>query len=383
MGQDSSKSVMEDIVGEVVEMGGSGTDDLNISALDPLDSTTSAGDDHTRDYAAGYAVIIKKLMDLGVVTSASSSAILETKNMVIDLAHNISTLNETVAALKEENVRLVAKMQAVSDKQDTVVTATSTYDRSIDDILETESKSSTHTRQVSSTVPACIIRSFWYKHNPDTDMGVDMKYLRPLCDSVFPKLESQVKSQLGVLLSKHIDNYEHNVNVGDNMMMVLCSKTDVTLSDGRIAIIRTMRLLGTSYAFMLPRALACLLSRVEVMDNCAVRIVKAPRMDEIIGLGEGYDVVATKLIDQPKVRKGIKRLNSSNATKATIKSFIKCIAAGRVQNDGKMLAVPGVGHKAARPLFPAQGAPSVITDDAVITNPRGSSMFDALRKSAK
>ena len=228
-------------------------------------------DDGSRDYAIGYVVIIQKLMHLDAKISTNYSVMLDVKNMIIDLGHTVSKLNDTVATLRDENIQLKVKIQEISEKQDTVVTATSVYGKDVDDIVESQSSSSTHTRQVSSTVPACVIRSFWQKHHSGKDMEVEIKYLRSVCESIFPKLQPKVKSDLGILLSKYIDNYEHNSNGGNYMMMVLCGNQNLTLSEGRTAIIKTMKSIGTKYAFMVPRKMALLLSRTEsIYENVSV-----------------------------------------------------------------------------------------------------------------
>ena len=67
-------------------------------------------------------------------------------------------------------------------------------------------------------------------------MGVDMKYIKGVCDAVFPEMDSNVKSSLGRILSKHIDAHEDNSEAGVNIMMVLCNNNDVTMSEGRRAI---------------------------------------------------------------------------------------------------------------------------------------------------
>lgn len=122
-----------------------------------------------------------------------------------------------------------------------MIATTSIFDQNIDDIVESQASCSSHTRQVSSTAPACIIRSCWYKHYPQNDLEVTIEYLKSVCDCIFPKLEPRINSLLGSMLSKHIDTYEHNSDIDNHMMMVLYSGQDVVLSEGRNAIIRTLK----------------------------------------------------------------------------------------------------------------------------------------------
>lgn len=363
---------------------------LNVSALDELESmsqndgTGVSKDDGTKDYATGYVVIIRKLMELESKVTNTSSTLLDVKNMIIDLSHNLSTLNDTIRALKDENMQLATKIQVISEKQDTVIATTSTYNENVSDIIDFESPSSSHTRQVSSTVPACIIRSFWHRHYPKEDeMGVEMNYLRAVCDAIFPKLQPKIKSDLGILLSKYIDNYEHNSNVGNDMMIVLCTEQTVAYSEARIAIVKTMKLLGTKYAFMVPQRLAYLLSRTVSMVQAKIMILSTPRVDEIIGVGEGFDAISYNLINQPKVRKGLKLLNERNATKSTIQQFIKCVATGRIENDGKMGIMNTGSLSNQKPLFPDQSIPSDTTIPTKSTIGYSNSKLAALKKETR
>ena len=149
-----------------------------------------------------------------------------------------------------------------------------------------------------------------------------MKYIIGLCECVFPRLDSNVKSTLGVMLSKQMEGYKDNSIAGDDMLIVLCNSNDTALADCRVAITKTMKLFGTTYAFMLPKKLSELLSCVDSIRDGKVMMTKVPCSNEIIGAGEGYDVVSIDLIDKPKVRKGLKAMHSSNPNKATVRSFL-------------------------------------------------------------
>ena len=124
MGQDCSRLIMEQLLGDVVDMNDIERNDLNISALGEPgstvqddDDTTTQSDDVTKDYAAGYTVIIQRLLDLNTKATNSYAVMQDVKNMVIDLAHSVSKLNDTVAVLKDENVLLRTNIQEISRKQ--------------------------------------------------------------------------------------------------------------------------------------------------------------------------------------------------------------------------------------------------------------------------
>lgn len=353
---------MEHLVGETLDMEAamSNEDDVNISTLDTVGSPTGNthiddNDDTTaelRDYAAGYTVIISKMMGIVTTLDRSTGDIQDIKNMLIDTAHSVSNLVQTVEVLSKEVSHLKSKLQEVYEKQDTVIASTSNFDTEAGGTdVELQNASGIHTRQVSSTVPACIIRSCWYKSTNKSDMGVTMKYLKALCNCVFPSLGPQVKSELGIMLSRHIDAHENNSLAGDNMMMVLCGDNNVTLSEGRMAIIRCMKLLGTKYSFMLPSELSTMLAKVDSMREGVVVFGRLSDPNDIMFAGQGYDLVSLKLIDQPKVRKGLKRLHLSNPNKTAIRTFLKSIKEGTLDNDGKARAPLNTGSKSTAPLF--------------------------------
>ena len=60
----------------------------------------------------------------------------------------------------------------------------------------------------------------------------------------------------------------------------------------------------------------------------------------MVGANEGFEVISRNLIDQPKIRKGLKIVHETEAGTATLKNFIKCIAAGMIDSDGKMRVLP-------------------------------------------
>ena len=152
MGQDCTKLIMEQILGDVVEMSGIEDNVLDISALGQVDSTveedddtTVQRDDATRDYAAGYTVTIQRLLDLNAKTTNTCAVVQEIKIMVVDLAHSVNNLNDTFAVLKNENVLLRTNIEEISRKQDTMIVAGSLHNPDGSDIVESQVSSSTHT----------------------------------------------------------------------------------------------------------------------------------------------------------------------------------------------------------------------------------------------
>jgi hypothetical protein len=274
------------------------------------------------------------------------------------------------------------KLQEVYELQNSVLTATTNATTSLSDIVEAESPSSVHTQQISSTVPACVINSMWTKNCPDEDLGTDVEYLRKVCNCIFPTLSSVVKSALGMKLKLHIDNYhKQNMNVGGDIMIALCGEQNTICAEGRRAIVETLRLLGTTYAFMIPRALAMLLSRTSTMDNGRITILKDPRTTDMIGAGQGYDIIAIRLIDQAKVRTCLANLHKNKANAATLRKFIKCIQTGTITKEGGMI-VNSDGRK-LRALFQDDVATAQQSSSSLDSKPPSKSRFAAFKNDQK
>jgi hypothetical protein len=115
------------------------------------------------DYAAEYTVVIRKLVSLtsNLELKSNHSDVQAVKAMVIDMAHTMSRLVSTVETLVQEVSHLKSKVRTVYEKQDVVIALTTTFDvNGEDNIVTQERASSSHTRQVSTTVPACVISCY-------------------------------------------------------------------------------------------------------------------------------------------------------------------------------------------------------------------------------
>jgi hypothetical protein len=261
---------------------------LDVSAIDDTDigtentAYTAMAEQSTdgKDYAAGYVFIVEKLKhiesliassDKPIGTNPHSNDINDIKSMVIDIGHKVGTKGSTIKVLEGQLSTMSDRMQSMSDTMNTLIlVGKSGMNLSDDSTVETgTSKSALHTRRVTSVVPACIIRSMWYSKN-NTDMPVSMDYLRKLCDAVFPPIDGELKSKLGMVLRLQIDNHEDNVNIGNDMVLVLSQGSDVSMADARRCMIQTMKLLGTTYAFMLPKTMSTMLSKVNVITGGTV-----------------------------------------------------------------------------------------------------------------
>lgn len=298
MGQVLARILMESVVGKTVDMDVFSVvgDQVNISTLNSTYNATTTnndGESERKDYAVGYTVIISKLLNIINTLNKNTSDIQDVKNMVIDTAHTLSNMVQTIDTLVKEVAHLKLKVQSVHGKQDTVIALTTNFHtgKSSDSGL-LQTGSGIYTRQVGSIVPACIIGPCWYKHVGNADMGATMKYLKGLCDCVFPRLDPRVNSKLGTMLSRHIDSHEDNSLVGDNMMMVLSGDNNVTMAENRMAVIKCMKLLGTKYAFMLPSTLSKMLSRVDSIREGTVVFGTVADPKTVMYAGQGYDIVS-------------------------------------------------------------------------------------------
>ena len=385
---------MQNLLGELVDLDGINLGDAMESTLDNefvdssniLDNTLDTTNNNN-DYAAGYIVIIQKLMELEKKNSQDSAHLNDIKNMLTDICHSVSRLTTTVNLLNNENIMLKDKLQEVYEMQNSVLTVTTNATTSLSDIIEAESPSSTHTQQISSTVPACVIYSMWTKNCPDQDLGVEVEYLRKVCQCIFPTLPSGVKSALGMKLKVHIDNYhKQNMNVGGDIMLALCGEQNTVCADGRRAIVETLRLLGTTYAFMIPRSLAMLLSRTSTMDNGRIMILKDPRTTDMVGVGQGFDIIPIQLIDQAKVRTCLTKLHKNKPIASTLRKFIKCIQTGTITKEGGMVVDPN--GKKLKALFSddvisPQQSSSSLDSSHIHTNPPGKPRFASFKKGQK
>ena len=397
MGQVCCWFIMQNLLGEVVDLDAVNLEDAMEAPLDSefvedssnildntLDCTTN---NNNNDYAAGYVVIIQKLMELDKRSAQDSGHLDDIRNMLTDVYHSVGRLATAISLLTNENIMLKDKLQEVYEMQNSVLTATTNATTSLSDIIEAESPSSVHTQQVSSTVPACVIYSMWTKNYPNEDLGADVEYLRKVCHCIFPTLPNGVKSALGMKLKVHIDNYhKQNMNVGADIMMALCGEQNNVCAEGRRAIFETLRLLGTTYAFMIPNSLAMLLSRTTTMDNGRITIVKDPRIADMVGAGHGYDIIPINLIDQAKVRTCLTNLHKKKVTASTLRTFIKCIQTGTITKDGGMVVDPN--GKKIKALFSddvprAQQSSSSLDSSHIDSKPPGSSRFASFKKGQK
>jgi hypothetical protein len=343
------------------------THNLSHSSTTSVESTGQDITIATTDYATGYVYIIQKLSklqdDIGALSLSNQMPSLVTqigdvKGMVTDMAHQVSSIRGLITNLQQELAFMKEKMQQISDNVQGVKAAGEVglhlYGTSVTSDEDTSErsghKSSVHTKQVSSTVPACVIRSCWYKHY-NKEMPVTMEYLKKLCDAVCPTLDTSVKSELGIRLRTYIDNHDSNVEIGNSMLLVLSDSNDVTASDGRRAILGLLKGLGTKFAFMLPKSMSELLGRVDVIHTGVIVMATKNASDGVIGLGSGYDIMAEKVINRPRVFMGLKSLAKSNPTNQDIKYFLNAIRQGYIDDKGKITTVPSSKGSSNRPMI--------------------------------
>lgn len=113
-------------------------------------------------------------------------------------------------------------------------------------------------------------------------MGVTMEYLKGVCDCVFGSLESRIKLEVIILLSKQIDSYDNNSYAGNHIMFVICSSNTAIMTDDRVEILKTMKILDSTYTFMLPKKLGDLTSRFDYMREGEIMVSIPPDATDIV-----------------------------------------------------------------------------------------------------
>jgi len=137
------------------------------------DTTTDTSGDDTKDYAAGYSVIISKLTHLEHVIQSSTvntpcisnndsmaDTVLSLRNMVIDVSKQIGIRTQTLQALSQEVMALKSSVTLLNEMNSSALAASHAL-VSISGVEQVNNNmgaaSGIHTRQVSTVVPACMI----------------------------------------------------------------------------------------------------------------------------------------------------------------------------------------------------------------------------------
>jgi hypothetical protein len=79
---------------------------------------------------------------------------------------------------------------------------------------------SQHTRQMSTSVPASLIRGIWYHNNPQTPAPVSFAYLKKLCDAAMGKYPDSCKRKMGASLGKYIDLIDTDNQVHSSILII-------------------------------------------------------------------------------------------------------------------------------------------------------------------
>jgi len=254
-------------------------------------------------------------------------------NTLIDLTRAVSAMRVEQQALCANLALLQKSVDEMKDNLNAYVavsTDSGTYQ------VEDHGTAS-HTRQVSSGVPAALIRGIWYEHNPGSALPVDFAYLKKICDATFPSFSGNTKRVVGTAMSRYIDQIDHSVGVSSSMLIILSRPNDLDMAEMRRMVLSNINTLGTSLAFMLPFSVSSLLNRVSVINNGKFVLRPQPNTKDMLKEHDGYDRLSDEHRGASNVIKGLKLLKASGYTKSACTKLYNAIATGGVQQDGKLV----------------------------------------------
>jgi hypothetical protein len=102
---------------------------------------------------------------------------------------------------------------------------------------------------------------------------------------------------------------------------------------------------------------------------------------DIIGAGEGCDIMSIDVIGALKVMKGLKRMHSTKPTSATVRAFVKAMKYGYLDVIGMMSVPVSWPPGATKPMFKSQTSDMASTGGVSGIAPKVSK-FAALKTSS-
>lgn len=266
--------------------------------------------------------LIQRLIDKQTYLEAS---IAETCRILSSLRTEQSMLVESIAQLAS----------SVHQLKDSVNRLSAIGMKTGDFEIETRG-SAQHTRQVSSSVPASLIRGVWVDQYPLKELPVPFDYLKKLCDATMLPFSPNVKSAVGSALSKYIDQIEDNNRIHETILVVLSDPDHSAIAEMRRLVLQQMKLLGGYLAFMLPFELSSLLNRVR-----GINIGKFVMSDEVerssmVKPNSGYGVISPDHMCKGFIMKAVKALKDGGYTRTSCTSLYHALATGGIKTDGSI-----------------------------------------------
>ena len=108
-------------------------------------------------------------------------------------------------------------------------------------------------------------------------------------------METSARSNIGIMLMDQIAAIDSDANAGNNIIRVLTSTSSVLSSSMLRQILDCIRLLGTTYAFMVPYDLSALLNRVDLFDGYGASLRSSVNEATMVCPHDGYNVKGERL----------------------------------------------------------------------------------------
>jgi hypothetical protein len=298
------------------------------SVLDIEDSSDreQATDRNDNEDLVGLIQSLRRELRVAFTSISETNEMVSKQQVIIAMMSNsINQLTKTVDTMANDvqvltNSLNVAIRNQSQDEQDTP-------------------KVANNTRQVTSTIPAAVIRGIWYDNRTDV-FPVEFAYLKRLCDATYTRIHPDSKSRLGASLANCISGAEDNVNIHKSILTTICITTTYDNAEMLRVLMEIIEQLGTNIAFLLPSSLSTLLNRVEVLLDTGDVLKDNYDAAKMVRYKQGYDVISTKAITDRRVIKAVRRMVDSKLTKSGGMAIYNALSTNSIALDGKITPAP-------------------------------------------
>jgi len=255
----------------------------------------------------------------------------DTNSQVNTLIGFIKTLSTRMSALEEE----VRQLRDVTGRTQAIVGSAVYTDNEA--CATPHAKDAQVTKKVSSAVVAAVIRSIWYDNmGLNIPLPLDMKYLSSLCNACFGSMDGASKSNVGVMLTEQIASIDSDANAGSYIIAVLTSTSNVLASNMRKMLLDCIKLLGTTYAFMIPYELAALLNRVTTFSEDKTLLNGSVNETVMVRPHGGYNIKGDAFTE-PRYMKAFIKTTKIGNTKPNATRLCKAIEQNMVTGTGDFI----------------------------------------------
>jgi uncharacterized coiled-coil protein SlyX len=256
---------------------------------------------------------------------------------------SISETNEMVSKQQVNIATMSNSMNQLTKTVDTMANDVQVLTNSLNVAIRNQSqdtpRTANNTRQVTSTIPAAVIRGIWYDNRTDV-FPVELAYLKRLCDATYTRIDPDSKSRLGASLANCISGAEDNVNIHKSILTTICITTTYNNAEMLRVLMEIIEQLGTNIAFLLPSSLSTLLNRVEVLLDTGAVLKDNYDAAKMVRYKQGYDVISTKAITDTRVIKAVRRMVDSKLTRSGGMAIYNTLSTNSIAPDGKITPAP-------------------------------------------